>query len=312
MADQPASPALQVGPHAIVATGGWLKVARIFDHEWREDDPGDVASLISRVEAHRFDGRKADLFTFAERLPRTEPRFPYPTEWDSIAAIRITTFDDWWRNAISTNTRKNIRKAVKREIVTRVVAFDDDLLRGIVDINDESPLRQGRPFAHYRESRDLVRRGQATYLERSVFIGAYWKTELVGFMKIVDVGGVAGVMQLVTKTSQNGRRPANALISAAVRHCAAAGMSHLAFGRLRYGKKRTSSLAEFKRRNGFEEVLVPRYYVPLTAKGVIALRLGLHRGLVGIVPETLLDLLRTVRRRWFEARLSPRANATSG
>ena len=38
-----------------------------------------------------------------------------------------------------------------------------------------------------------------------------------------------------------------------------------------------SSLTEFKRRNGFEKVLLPRYYIPLTLKGKLAQRCQFHR-----------------------------------
>jgi len=46
-----------------------------------------------------------------------------------------------------------------------------------------------------------------------------------------------------------------------------------------YGKKQRDSLADFKRHNGFQKVDLPRYYVPLTAAGRIALRLGLQHGI---------------------------------
>lgn len=311
MAEPVAAPALRVEGHDVVATGWWLTVAAIFDHQWREEDVHDPTALVGRIRAHRFNGRKADLFTFAERLPRTEPRFPYHTEWDSVAAIRLTTFDEWWRGVISTNARKNVRKAIKRGVTTRVVAFDDDLVRGIVRINNESPVRQGRRFSHYQESFEVVARKQATYPEQSAFIGAYYNDELVGFLKIVRVGKAASIMQLLTRTAHSDRRPANALIAAAVKRCAEDGMSHLIYGRFRYGKKVTGSLVEFKRRNGFEEALVPRYYVPLTAKGRICLQLGLHRGLAGVLPEPIQSALRALRRRWVEATVPARTSTTA-
>ena len=73
------------------------------------------------------------------------------------------------------------------------------------------------------------------------------------------------------------KRPANALIAKAVELCEQQGMSYLMYCNYVYNDPE-SSLTEFKRRNGFEQALVPRYYVPLTLKGKIALRLGLHRG----------------------------------
>ena len=52
-----------------------------------------------------------------------------------------------------------------------------------------------------------------------------------------------------------------------------------------------SSLTEFKRRNGFEQVLVPRYYIPLTLKGKIALSLGFHTRLVQRIPAPVVTQL---------------------
>ena len=64
-----------------------------------------------------------------------------------------------------------------------------------------------------------------------------------------------------------------------------------------YGEESPGQLTEFKRRNGFEQILLPRTYIPLTAKGRVALRLKLHRGTWAMLPGWLkrpvLDL-RTV------------------
>ncbi len=63
-----------------------------------------------------------------------------------------------------------------------------------------------------------------------------------------------------------------------------------------------SSLTEFKRRNGFEQVLVPRYFVPLSLKGRIALSLGIHNGLVKRIPKPIVSYLLRLRSRWYEYR----------
>ena len=93
------------------------------------------------------------------------------------------------------------------------------------------------------------------------------------------------------------KRPANALIAKAVEICAQKGISHLVYYSYIYNDPK-SSLTEFKRRNGFEKVLLPRYYIPLTAKGKIALNLGLHRGLVKTIPNPLLSHLLRFRSLW--------------
>jgi hypothetical protein len=64
-----------------------------------------------------------------------------------------------------------------------------------------------------------------------------------------------------------------------------------------------SSLTEFKRRNGFEKVLLPRYFIPLTLKGRGALNLGLHRELAQNLPKPLLIELLKMRNLWYARRL---------
>jgi len=51
------------------------------------------------LEALRKCGTRIDLFTFMQRLPETSPKYDYPMESDNLAALRITTFDDWWKEA---------------------------------------------------------------------------------------------------------------------------------------------------------------------------------------------------------------------
>ena len=49
-------------------------------------------------------------------------------------------------------------------------------------------LRQGRPFWHYGKDIDSVRIENATFSERSDFLGAYCGDELIGFIKLVYMG----------------------------------------------------------------------------------------------------------------------------
>ena len=52
----------------------------------------------------------------------------------------------------------------------------------------------------------------------------------------------------------------------------------------------------------FEQVLVPRYYIPLTRKGRIAVKLGLHHGVVGRIPKPVLNHLLKMRGLWYKWR----------
>src|SRR5690606_9831442 len=86
----------------------------------------------------------------------------------------------------------------------------------------------------------------------------------------------------------------NALLAHAVRLCAEKRLTHLVYGSYSYHGQ-VNSLSEFKRRHGFTEVKLPRYYIPLTAKGRLALRLRCHQGWVNLVPGPVLKLARQIR-----------------
>ena len=51
------------------------------------------------------------------------------------------------------------------------------------------------------------------------------------------------------------------------RYCANRGISYLVYSNFAYGKKQRDSLSDFKERNAFQRIDVPRYYVPLTPLG---------------------------------------------
>ena len=61
-----------------------------------------------------------------------------------------------------------------------------------------------------------------------------------------------------------------------------------------YRKKQQDSLADFKRHNGFQKVDVPRYYVPLTLRGRIAFKLGLHHEIADSIPEPVAATFRKI------------------
>src|SRR6266550_1756578 len=100
---------------------------------------------------------------------------------------------------------------------------------------------------------------------------------------------------LISKDEHYDKRPANALIAKAAEVCEQKGISHLIYTKFVYGNKRRSSLLEFKRRNGFQQVNFPRYYVPLTLRGEVFVRLRLYRGLSGLIPEPILQPLLSFR-----------------
>ena len=290
-------PSIDIDGVTTVVTGGWLKTAAIDAEECTESELANPQTFVEKLRAARTAGLRADIFTFAQKLPHTNRVHNYPMEGESVAAIRLTSYSDWW-DGLPQESRKNVRRAAKKGVVLRLEEVGDPLVRGIVDINNESPIRQGKRFTHYGESFEHVKRDFLAFHDRSDLFCAYVGDELVGLIKVVYCGEVAAIMKLQTKFSHADKRPANALMAAALERCCARGSSFVTYGAYRYGNQEWTSLMEFKARHGFEEILVPRYYVPLSVKGELSSRLRLYRGLVGVLPPALVQAGRSLRTRW--------------
>lgn len=245
--------------------------------------------------------KRIDLFTFIQKLSDKSPKYSYPMEWDNMAALPISSFDGWMKHQIDFKTRNKVRKAEKSGVVIREVALDEAFLRGITAIYNECPLRQGKPFWHYGKNIEAVRKMMGAFLNRTTFIGAFYQDVLIGFVQLVtdEDGGQAGLMQIVSMIQHRDKAPTNALIAQAVRSCAERGISYLWYANFSYGKKQQDTLADFKRHNGFQKVDVPRYYVPLTVVGRIALRMGLQHDISGRIPESVASRYRKIRSLWY-------------
>ena len=257
------------------------------------------------IERLRNSHERIDLFTFMQGLPETEPKYSYPMEWDNLAVLPISTFENWWNEQINPKTRNRARLAEKKGAVVREVQFDEKLARGIWEIYNECPVRQGRRFPHYGKDLETVYKDAATYLDYSTFIGAYHGEDLIGFIKMVaDERGVqAGLMNILSKMEHKDKSPTNALLAQAVRSCADRGISYLVYANYGYGNKSQDSLSDFKERNGFQRVDLPRYYVPLTRFGSVALRMGFHHRLTDRLPESIAEKLRELRRHMYNRKV---------
>lgn len=293
-------PSFTVGNNSIVRQGGLVSIAAIHDEEWLSqrllEAPAKVIASIKEA------GLGADLFTFAQRIPDTTPHHSYPWEWDNAAVVPITTYEDWWEKRLPQESRRNVRLAGKRGVVVRLAEFDDAFVKGIQGIYDEAPVRQGKRFWHYGKDFDTVKRENGTYREQSDFIGAYLNDEMIGFLKLVRVDHICSIMQILAKAAHMDKRTTNALLAKAVEVAAERKASHLMYCKYVYSSNDESPLTEFKRRNGFEAMRFPRYYVPLTAKGALAFKLRFHHGLKGWIPPKVLPYLLDLRTRYYSWR----------
>ena len=273
---------------ALCISGRFLRIARVRDepYECLHDSERFVATL--RNQRHR-----PDLLSFMQPVGDQQPHHPFYHESESLAVLRITTYNDWWKKKIRTHTRNHIRKALKRGVELRQVPFDDDLVRGVKAIYDECPLRQGKPCWHYRKDFETIKAGLATFLDRSDFIGAFWQGELIGFIKMTSENATAGLMHIISMIAHRDKAPTDALIMKAVELCAGKKISDL-----HYGLWSSGGFGKFKENHSFECYEVPRYFVPITSKGWLALKLGLHRRLADRLPAKLRGWLVTARNRW--------------
>ncbi len=277
--------------------GGPIRIARLAADGFEfVNDPKSVLEALGNC------GERIDLFSFTQELPDATPKHDYPMEWDNIAALPVSTFDDWWDHQINAKTRNMVRRSQKLGVVAREVSFDDALLRGISAIYNESPIRQGKPFRHYQQDLESLRAEHSTFLERSVFIGAFLDDELIGFIKLVPANRQAGLMQIVSMIRHRDKAATNALIAEAVCSCANRSIQYLVYAKFDHGKNQRDTLGEFKKHNGFQRIEMPRYYVPLTAVGRAAIRLGLHRSFTDRIPESILGKLRDIRNSWYQRR----------
>lgn len=290
--DQPLRDAQAVAGRDLVTSGKWLTIAAVRDEELVE---GEVAPEAERfVEQLKGARLGADIFTFPQNITEAQPRYRFPFEWDNAALASSKSYTEWWEK-LPQETRKNVRRAAKKGVTIRAVEFNDELVAGIKAIYDETPIRQGARFPHYGKSIERVRAENGTYRQRCEYLGAYFDGRLIGFMRFVYVDRLAKIMQILASIEHTDKRPMNAMIAKAMEICHEKGMTGLVYSRFRFGNKKESPLAEFKRRNSFEEVVFPRYFVPLTFKGRIAVKLKLHRGLLGLLPSGVIEQLLRVR-----------------
>lgn len=158
-------PAISIGSVIVVSKGRFIKTGEIFDEYWlqREHLPSYVA-VIAELK-NRND--RPDIFTFAQRVPDIEPVYTYYHEFDNYAVLQIQNYDDWLEK-IPPATRRNIRASTKRGIVIQEAAYDDQYVKGIMSIYNETPVRQGRQFWHYGKGFEAVKAENGTFADRSI------------------------------------------------------------------------------------------------------------------------------------------------
>jgi hypothetical protein len=289
-------PAVNVQGQLVAITGTWPRIASLVDENAITEGKTYPASLVRDLARAN---TKPDIFTFSQQIPNTSPHFDYPFEWDNLAVIHITSYEEWFAKCVSNDVKQNIRRAAKRGVVTRSVPFDDRFVQGIVDIYNETPIRQGRRFWHYGKDFKTVKSEVSHCLEKSEFIGSYCGDELIGFIKLLRMGEMYRIVLILSKQAHFDKKPTNALIAHAVQICASKEIPYLAYGKIAYGNKITSSLVDFKQRHGFRQVCFPKYLIPMTLTGRLAVLFKLNRGIMALLPAWAIRFLGTARSRLY-------------
>ena len=193
-----------------------------------------------------------------------------------------------------------MRKGEKQGVTLREVPFGDTLIKGIWEIYNETPYRQGKKFPHYGKDLETVHKEEATHLDRSIFIGAFLGEEMIGFIKLVedDARKETNLINIVSMIRHRDKAPTNALIASAVRACADRGTPYLVYSKFAYGKRQRDTLSDFKKNNGFQRIDLPRYYIAMSPIGWAAFRLGLHHRAFELLPGSIVTKFRELRSAW--------------
>src|SRR5271163_1079750 len=99
-----AVPAADINGKKLIVKGKWLKTAVVRGEEMMETELDHPEMYIEKLGG-KSRVLKADIFTFTQKLPATSPKHSYRFEWESIAAIHLVSFKEWWES-LPQETRK--------------------------------------------------------------------------------------------------------------------------------------------------------------------------------------------------------------
>jgi hypothetical protein len=267
----------------LIRMRGLVKIAKFPEQFEYVKDHAASARFLDKLA-----DRDVDLFTFVERkwcCPLTNPPSSWLREEDNVGLLKVPPYEEWL-NAVGKKTRNMIRKAEKSGVTIQVVQPTEEFAEGICKIYNETPIRQGRAFRHYGWTMVDVR-NVIENTPSSTFIGAYFEGELVGFVQLVKGNQVAVMTQILSMQKHWDKAINNALIAKSVETCGQNGDPWLIYGRM----GNHPSLDGFKESNGFSKCTLTRYNVPLTAKGSVVCKLGLHREAKDALPIWLKNPL---------------------
>jgi hypothetical protein len=273
------NPAEDSSPHledleVHVKTPG-LKIAR---------DPSEYLRDIFPKEPFltELKSRGMDLFTFIERSwCYTIYDSPYP-HWvkDNVALTTFESYQDWIKKVTKITPNNPTNRARKRGVTLEIASPDEKLAQGIANVYNETPIRQNRRYPFYGTPPQAV---AATLKndKNTIYVTANFNGEIIGFMRIEMGDNLGMINQGVSMDAHMDKGVTRALFAKCIEVAAERGQNFVMYGRI----GNHPSLDRFKRLNGFEKCEIKRFYIPLTRKGAVALRLGLERDLKDSAPN---------------------------
>jgi hypothetical protein len=262
---------------------GFFKTAKIVDVFEYLKDQQLTEGYISKLK-----DRDIDVYSFIERSwcgQKVNALNSWSKAEDNIALLNLGSYEDWWEKA-GKKTRNMVRKAEKNGIQTIVVEPSEKIAEGIWKIFNETPIRQERASPYYGRPLETVTRDVLASKDYT-FIGSYLEDELAGFIQLVHGDQMTIITQILALQKYSDKAVNNAMVAKAIEVCAEKQVKWVMYGRM----GNHPSLDKFKESNGFIKYSLTRYYVPLTGKGRIAIKLRLHRDFKDTLPQVVKDRL---------------------
>ena len=228
-----------------------------------------------------------DLFTFIQRNflnPATKKKYKLLSCSESIGLLHIKSYDDWFKSLGSRG--RFVRQSERNGLKTEIVNIDKNFIKSALAIYNETPVRQGRKYSGYGLTLYEVEK-KFSRMNASEVLGAYLYNELIGLILVEYGDRVASLKSFLSLIGHRDKNPNSALMAATVKRCYEKGYTFLTYGNMGYNP----GLDYFKHSNGFRIFFVPRYYLPLSTKGKLAIRLGVHRPLEHFFSPTIARAL---------------------
>jgi hypothetical protein len=261
----------------------FYKSAQFFEPYEHTRDIYPNSQLIEMLKS-----KGVDLFSFIERSFLKPPTLQNHELYhcpETVGLLSINSFEDWFKK-LPSRERNMIKKAERTGLQTQVVTVDKEFIQNAHQIYNETPIRQGRKYSGFGITIDEIQK-KFENLQSSKVIGAYFEGKLIGLLWVEFGDQVAAMMSFLSLISYRNKNPNNAMIACAVKLCSQKGYRYLTYGNMGYNP----GLDFFKKNNGFRRVAVPRYFMPLTYKGQLAIRLNLCRSVERSFSPTLTQAL---------------------